>query len=715
MSTIPRAEVGKARKGRGPLKLPKDAETIGCGSLKLSKRGVWRAAVLIAVHVLIAIHIIHWKVAGRTITPVEPSESMQTLELGYVNAGFVLFIALILSTLIFGRFFCGWGCHVVALQDLCGWMLKKVGLKPKPFRSRLLVFVPLFAAFYMFLWPTILRLLEGRAFPGFQYHFQTESFWATFPGLWIALLTFGVCGFLIVFLLGNKGFCTYGCPYGAIFYQADRVAPGKIRVTDACNNCGHCTATCTSNVRVHEEVKRYGMVVDSGCMKCMDCVSVCPNDALYFGFGKPSLGKRAVTKDPKPARKYDFTWGEEIGLAALFILCFYAFRGLYDGVPFLLAIGLSSICAFLLLQGARLFYSDAVRVQHKQLRIGKKNTVWGWVGVISTIVLAAFVVHSALWQVHWHEGNRLYAKAQELSAEGTTQAEEYAKESAANFEWCRSFGLFRVAQLDASLGTAYMFLGDNAKGQSLLYSGLELNPNMAGARRQLAASLATSGKREEALAELEKTVQTDPNLPGVMHEYAEALASSGKTDEAIAQYEKILKVNPKDVDAAMGYGLLLAQSDKLDEAVKQLSRAVAFGSGPQPHYNLGLVFAESGRNKEAKEAFLTAARIDPQFINAHVALGRLVLMTEGYPASRQYYDAAFRLSPNNPKLLMDWALEIKRKGALDEALQDLIRKPADDLESWYKAVFLYRARGDDRTAAALFGRLKMRNPNLPVP
>ena len=35
------------------------------------------------------------------------------------------------------------------------------------------------------------------------------------------------------------------------------------------------------------------MVVDPGCMKCMDCISVCPNDALYFGFGKPTI---AVSK-----------------------------------------------------------------------------------------------------------------------------------------------------------------------------------------------------------------------------------------------------------------------------------------------------------------------------------------------------------------------------------------------------------------------------------
>ena len=73
-----------------------------------------------------------------------------------------------------------------------------------------------------------------------------------------------VCGFMTVYFLGSKGFCTYACPYGGFFALADKVAPGKIRVTDACNQCGHCTAVCTSNVRVHAEVKAYGMVVDPG-------------------------------------------------------------------------------------------------------------------------------------------------------------------------------------------------------------------------------------------------------------------------------------------------------------------------------------------------------------------------------------------------------------------------------------------------------------------
>ena len=102
-----------------------------------------KPAVLIVVHLLIAAHIVQWVVAGSTVSPVEPSESMQTLELGEINAGFVFFVVAILATLIFGRYFCGWGCHVVALQDLCTWMMNKIGVRPKPFRSRLLVWAPL--------------------------------------------------------------------------------------------------------------------------------------------------------------------------------------------------------------------------------------------------------------------------------------------------------------------------------------------------------------------------------------------------------------------------------------------------------------------------------------------------------------------------------------------------------------------------------------------
>jgi hypothetical protein len=208
--------------------------------------------VLLAVHLLIAAHIAHYLAAGRTFSPVEPSEAMYTLELGYINAGCLFFAAALLGTLAFGRFFCGWGCHLVALQDLCAWMLRRVGIRPRPFRSRLLAFGPFVLMFYMFLYPTLRRAWTpgpGPVPPGFSNRMMTTDFWATFPGAAMAIATFLTCGFATVYVLGAKGFCTFGCPYGALFSLADRLSPSRILVTDACEGCGHCTATCTSNVR----------------------------------------------------------------------------------------------------------------------------------------------------------------------------------------------------------------------------------------------------------------------------------------------------------------------------------------------------------------------------------------------------------------------------------------------------------------------------------
>jgi polyferredoxin len=278
-------------------------------------------------------HIVFWVLSkkngwfgGRTTTPIEPSESMEFAKNGVINAGLIFFAIALLSTLILGRWFCGWGCHVVLLQDLCGWMMKKVGVRPKQFRSRFLIYVPLLLAIYMFILPAVHRvilipldaslasslgdtnwLVTGwREFFGFlgvplplpnmpawsaSWHLTTTEFWRTFPGVMVAIPFLLVCGFATVYFLGAKGFCTYGCPYGGFFAPLDKLAPARIIVNYNCEQCGHCTAVCTSNVRVHEEVREYGMVVDPGCMKCLDCVRVCPNEALSFGFAKPAIMK----------------------------------------------------------------------------------------------------------------------------------------------------------------------------------------------------------------------------------------------------------------------------------------------------------------------------------------------------------------------------------------------------------------------------------------
>ena len=381
-----------------------------------SKMGRWRAIVLIAVHVAIGIHIWHWLSTGESMTPVEPSEAMQTIELGRVNAGFILFVSLIASTLIFGRWFCGWACHVVALQDLCAWLLKKAGLKPRPVRSRLLIFVPWVVALYMFVWPPVhawlwttwgeageWTWLSPKAVPGVEdWHWEvtTTDLWQTFPGPLMAVLTFLVVGFLIVWWLGAKGFCTYGCPYGAFFAVADRVAPMRITVNENCEHCGHCTASCTSNVRVHEEVAKHGQVVDPGCMKCMDCVSVCPTNALSFGFAMPTP---FTTSQQRIEARADFAWWEELVMAVVALVAVqWTFRGAWfgEGVPLLLAVGLGVITAVFVMLLLRLLLKSDVTFQHTALKVAGKRTGKG------TLVMA-LLIGWVLFSAHTFVGHRL--------------------------------------------------------------------------------------------------------------------------------------------------------------------------------------------------------------------------------------------------------------------------------------------------------------------
>jgi ferredoxin len=346
----------------------------------------------LTVYVLMAAHVIHWKLAGRTLAPLELHEVMFTLELGIITAGFLFMGAAFLSAAFFGRFFCSWGCHILALEDACAWLLARVGIEPKPFRSRFLRLVPSVALIYMFVWPHVKRITAGGTFPGFRIQtdaegwasFATTDFWRNLPPVSVAILTFAVCGFAVVYFLGSRGFCAYGCPYGVLFGLADRLAPGRIVATEGCTACGQCTEACQSGVLVHEETEAYGRVVDSACLKDLDCVAACPSGVLSYGRARPagllrslrraeaapdsSVGDGASTADGTPAT-YAFSPAEDLAMAAVFVIVTGVLAGAHFSLlPVSLCAVVGALCAWLTVISVRLLWRRDVSVGGVVLR-----------------------------------------------------------------------------------------------------------------------------------------------------------------------------------------------------------------------------------------------------------------------------------------------------------------------------------------------------------
>ncbi|HSM14362.1 MAG TPA: tetratricopeptide repeat protein [Thermoanaerobaculia bacterium] len=639
--------------------------------LARSRTAKWRAAALIAVHLVIAIHIAHWLTSGSTVTPVEPSEAIAFARSGMVNAGLIFFAATILLTAVFGRFFCGWACHLVALQDLSRWLLLKLGIRPRPLRSRLLAWVPAIAFAYMFLWPVAYRIWIGDDLGVRGYEMTTAHFWATFPGWIVGALTFVICGFAAVWFLGAKGFCTYACPYGAIYSAAERLAPLRVRVTDACQGCGHCTARCSSNVRVHEEVATWGMVTDPGCMRTGDCVSVCPNDALYFGFGRLPAGApaRAEPRRRRPA----LAPAEELVAGLAFAAAFFAFRGLFGVLPFLLSLGLAGVLAWCALLALRLARRPDLAWRHVRLRSRGRLTPAGRAAAtvlvllgLATAAAGALRATAALAERDFRRTDALRARLldvtspvpelddAERTAARTALARWEAVDRRSPLPWFgaaarkapllyllgdasgfrvaaeearrRGEETYELARLEARFAAES---GDPGGALRAGESAIALRPDLPESWDSLGVLLARAGALAPAADVLERGLARFPDSVDLLYDFGVVSAYRGRPERAIAAFERVLELDPGHREAAENLAGTYASQKRFDEAIPRFRQALERQPGDlELRLLLARALLEAGRTVEARAEIDRVLDRAPDLPEARDLLARATALSQ---------------------------------------------------------------------------------------
>ncbi|HET9309254.1 MAG TPA: tetratricopeptide repeat protein [Candidatus Sulfotelmatobacter sp.] len=135
---------------------------------------------------------------------------------------------------------------------------------------------------------------------------------------------------------------------------------------------------------------------------------------------------------------------------------------------------------------------------------------------------------------------------------------------------------------------------------------LELDPNMMRAYNNLGLCYDSLGQFDEAIQNFTRAVelnrkQQQPSAWPPLN-LAVSLISVNRLDEAAARLREALSYNPKFPQAHYQLGLVLEKEGRFEEAIAPLQRAIELDpSYPEPHYTLGRIYQRQGKREEAQE------------------------------------------------------------------------------------------------------------------
>lgn len=183
------------------------------------------------------------------------------------------FVLLLPVTYVFGRVWCGWICHLGALQELLNFN-GKFNFLSSPRAQSVMRYLRISILVILIIQLVITRTILWEEIDPFKAIFNLFAS-HTFTWILVALL-------LISSVLVYRPFCKSVCPVGLVLGWISRI-PGAsiIAATPQCVGCKLCTNACRSNA-----ITRTGHDVsfdEQQCIACGECIDSCKHKALDFG------------------------------------------------------------------------------------------------------------------------------------------------------------------------------------------------------------------------------------------------------------------------------------------------------------------------------------------------------------------------------------------------------------------------------------------------
>ncbi len=198
--------------------------------------------------------------------------------------------------------------------------------------------------------------------------------------------------------------------------------------------------------------------------------------------------------------------------------------------------------------------------------------------------------------------------------------------------------------LHAVLSRAYIGEGDLAQGQNEGLLAIEYAPDDVRSYWAYASSLASSGARDEAILEYERTTEINPNFLPPYFELAFLYLASDRDQEAIDTYNRILGVESRNARALLRLCEATRKVGQFERALGICQDAVTADPNYVPaQFRLGVLLYNEFDFTGARNAFQTCLDVEPSNLECTYRLG----LTYYYLARNEYQAncEAARLSP----------------------------------------------------------------------
>jgi len=176
---------------------------------------------------------------------------------------------------------------------------------------------------------------------------------------------------------------------------------------------------------------------------------------------------------------------------------------------------------------------------------------------------------------------------------------------------------------------------------------LEKCPGNLRARNEVANSLESLGRHDEAIAQFKISLQLDPGDPAAHYDLGFILMKVNQTAEAIAQFQEAVRLKPEFAEAQSELGNALIQAGKIEEGIPHYQEALRLRPDfAQAQYYLGIAFFNLGQYEKAREQFAGAIRLNPDFAEAHNNLGSALYLLGNRAGAIEQYEEALSLNPD---------------------------------------------------------------------